>query len=182
MSELVENLKAGSANSQAQIYLELTNRLKAAGADVVALASVAGHFCENEFSEISPLPIVSMVGEVDRYLAERGFERVGILGNKVTMETRLFGGVSAAELVVPEGEDLELVNELYMNMATRGEATEFESDSLIKVGARLCSEQGAQAVLLAGTDLFLAFGDGNCGYKVVDSGLVHIDELVRQIR
>ncbi|WP_462325854.1 aspartate/glutamate racemase family protein [Desulfoplanes sp.] len=181
MSELVENLKAGSTQSQAQIYLELTNRLRAAGAEIVGLASVAGHFCEDEFSEISSLPIVSMIGQVDRCLAEQGLERVGILGNRVTMESRLFGGVSAAELVVPEGDDLELVNELYMNMATRGEATDFESDSLIKIGARLCSEQGAQAVLLAGTDLFLAFGDGDCGYKVIDSGLVHIDALVRQI-
>jgi aspartate racemase len=179
IAELVENLKAGNAASQAQIYLELSNRLKAAGADVLALASVAGHFCQREFSEISPLPIVSLIDEVDRYLAEQRIEKVGILGNKATMESRLFGGVSAAELVVPQGDDLELVNEMYMNMATRGEATEVESETLVKIGARLCSEQDAQAVLLAGTDLFLAFGNRDCGYKVIDSALIHIDALVQ---
>jgi aspartate racemase len=72
MSELVENLKAGSAHSQSQIYLELTNRLKAAGAEIVALASVAGHFCEQEFSEISPLPVVSLIGEVVNRPGYRG--------------------------------------------------------------------------------------------------------------
>jgi len=182
MSELVENLKAGSAESQAQIYLELTNRLKAAGAEMVALASVAGHFCEQDFSEISPLPVVSLISETERYLATQGYEKVGVLGNKATMESRLFGGVSAAELVVPQGDDFALVNELYMNIATRGEATKADSETLINIGSRLCSEQGAQAVLLAGTDLFLAFGDCECGYKVIDSALVHVDALLQQAR
>ena len=98
------------------------------------------------------------------------------------MESRLFGGISGAELVVPEGDDLDLASELYMSMAVRGEATEYEAKSLIKIGGRLCSEQGAQAVLLAGTDLFLAFGNRDCEYKVIDSALIHIDALVRQIR
>ena len=44
-------------------------------------------------------------------------------------------------------------------------------------GAELCSEQGAEAVLLAGTDLFLAFSGATPGFEVIDSAEVHIQAL-----
>ncbi len=178
IAQLIKNLGSGAHNAQAHIYLELTNRLMAAGADVVALASVAGHFCEKQFAEISPLPVVSLIAEMDAALARRALKKVGVLGNKATMESRLFGGISSTEIIVPQGGDLDLADDVYMHMAIRGEASESERETLVGMGARLCSEQGAEAVVLAGTDLFLAFDGRDCGYEVIDSALVHIDALV----
>jgi len=43
----------------------------------------------------------------------------------------------------------------------------------------MCEDQGAQTVVLAGTDLFIAFDGYECGFEYVDSALVHIDAIHR---
>jgi aspartate racemase len=40
--------------------------------------------------------------------------------------------------------------------------------------------QGADAVMLGGTDLFLAFQGQDCGFPVLDCADVHVDALYRR--
>jgi aspartate racemase len=44
----------------------------------------------------------------------------------------------------------------------------------------LCKAQGAEAIVLGGTDLFLAFAGQDCGFPVLDCAEVHIDALYRR--
>ena len=41
----------------------------------------------------------------------------------------------------------------------------------------MCREQGAEAVMLGGTDLFLAFQGQDCGFPVIDCAGIHIDAI-----
>ena len=41
-------------------------------------------------------------------------------------------------------------------------------------------ELGAEAVLLGGTDLFLAFEGENCGFPVFDCAAIHMDAIYRR--
>ena len=45
------------------------------------------------------------------------------------------------------------------------------------MGTALCRDQGADAVLLAGTDLFVAFEGHDPGFPVLDSAAIHIEAL-----
>jgi hypothetical protein len=40
--------------------------------------------------------------------------------------------------------------------------------------------QGAEAVLLGGTDLFLAFAGQDCGFPVIDCAEIHVEALYRR--
>src|ERR1700720_1514116 len=95
---LLNNLASNDAASQVGIYMKLTNRLAAAGAECVAITSIAGHFCVDAFKASSVLPVVDMISEVNRALAQRAFKRIGILGTRRVMETRLYGSVARAEV------------------------------------------------------------------------------------
>jgi aspartate racemase len=55
---LLGNLTSNDAATQVAIYMKLTNRLAAAGAECVAITSVAGHFCVDAFKASSVLPVV----------------------------------------------------------------------------------------------------------------------------
>ena len=44
-------------------------------------------------------------------------------------------------------------------------------------GERLCREQGAEVVLLGGTDLFLAFQGRTVDFPVLDCADVHVDAI-----
>src|SRR5205823_331545 len=77
---LVNNLSRNDAAAQVAIYTGLTNRLVSAGADCVVVTSIAGHFCIDAFKEVSPLPVVNIIAEVNRAIKERNLKRIGILG------------------------------------------------------------------------------------------------------
>lgn len=49
------------AASQVAIYMKLTKRLAAAGADCVAITSIAGHFCIDAFKTSSVLPVAEVL-------------------------------------------------------------------------------------------------------------------------
>jgi aspartate racemase len=65
-------------------------------------------------------------------------------------------------------------------MAAAGQADDRQRELLFSVGNDLCRKQGAEAVVLAGTDLFLAFEGRDCGFPTIDCARVHIDALLRE--
>ena len=180
VGQLVANIGANAAADQTRVYLDFARSLQAGGADVVVISSIAGHFCLPEFEPLSPLPIVSILPALDAEFRARKLKRVGLLGSRVTMESRLFSGISSAEVLIPEGEQLDWVDREYMNMAVAGSVTGQQREQMFKVGRELCNQQAAEAVLLGGTDLFLAFAGQDCGFTVIDGALVHIAELLRR--
>ena len=100
MRELMRNIAGNAADEQARTFLRLAQRLRSAGAELVAVASIAGHFCIREFEQLSPLPVVSAIPALDAELLQRKLGRVGLLGTRVVMASRLYDGISATEVVV----------------------------------------------------------------------------------
>ena len=102
---LLANLEAGRKEAQTTIYRRLTSRLKSAGAECVGVTSIAGHFCIEEFEKISELPVVNILTAVSDEIRIRRYETVGIIGTKTVMETRFYGGISSAKIVVPPTDE-----------------------------------------------------------------------------
>ena len=176
---LVANLASNDAGAQVAIYARLTNRLVAAGAECVVITSVAGHFCVAAFKMSSPLPVVDMIVEVGRAIEKRGLKRIGILGTRTVMMTRFYGGVASAEIVPPSGQDLDDVHEAYVAMATAGVVTEAQRLVFNTVSRKLLNEEGAEAIMLGGTDLALAFNQPDSPFPLVDCAGIHVDAIVR---
>ena len=170
--ELIANGSADRREEQAAVYAALIARLKAAGAECAAITSIGGHFCFPETERISPLPLVSAVAPLDRHLAAAGLRRVGLLGTQIVMRTRLYGQLVRTEAVAPAG-DLAALGRVYQDVATSGACTDEQRAILFDAGRRMVQDQGADAVVLAGTDLGLAFAGHDPGYPVVDALEVH---------
>ena len=81
-----------------------------------------------------------------------------------------------------QGDDLHTASDEYFAMAKSQIATTTQRELFLTIGARLCSEQGAEAVILAGTDMFLAFAGADPGFEVIDSAEVHIRALAELAR
>ena len=173
VDELVRNNLADDRDAQAAVYLGLIKRLQAAGADCAAITSLGGHFCYDETRSQSPLPLVSAVEPLDAYFAEQGLKTVGLLGIDVVMRTRLYGQLQHTKAVIPT-EDLDLVAETYRNMAIRGACHENERAIFFNAAQRMVDEQNAEAIVLAGTDLGLAFDGYDRDYRVIDALDVHV--------
>lgn len=175
---LVVNNREDNRQAQANIYARLIDRLKAAGAECAAITSLGGHFCYDETAAISSLPLVSGVTPLDAFFAAQGLERVGLLGTRVVMATKLYGQLRQTEAVAIEDE-LETLGQRYIDMALAGVATEADRRYFLDAGQRLADDHGADAVVLAGTDLNLAFDGQTTDYRVIDALEVHVDLLAR---
>jgi aspartate racemase len=177
MYALLENMAAGAANEQARIFCHHVKQLAGAGATIAAVTSIAGHFCFSELQSISPLPMVSALASLRQEIERRGISRVGLLGSKIAMESKLYGSVEGVEVVLPSDDEIQLVSEAYFAMAKEQRANSAQRDLFFKVGDRLCSKQNAEIVILAGTDMFLAFADARPTFDVIDCAEVHIKAL-----
>lgn len=180
IAELVQNLANDDRRRQAEIFLRLVRRLQAAGAQAAAITSIGGHFCLRELAAMSPLPIISALPAVDAAINRRNIKTVGVLGTRTVMESRLYGAISSAEIVLPEGKALENAHQSYIEMALAGRATDTQRRTLFSIGRQLCRVQGAEAVILGGTDLVLAFDGQDCGFPVIDSAEVHVEALYQK--
>jgi len=175
---LVRNFEARQPAPQAEIFVRLTERLQAAGAETVAITSIGGHFCIDEFWPLSPLPIIDFVEEMDRYLAQQSFRKVGLLGTDTVMKTRFYGGIESTEILVPGQDVIDQVHRAYVDMALTAKVTDEQRATMFEAGRALAA-QGAETILLGGTDLFLAFDGHQPGFDVLDCAQVHIDAIAR---
>jgi aspartate racemase len=150
-----------------------------AGANCVAITSAAGHFCIDAFKTESPLPAVDMIAEVNRAAGKLGLARIGILGTRTVMEARFYGGLTAAAIIPPGGQDLMHVHHAYVTMAASGVVTEAQRSVFNKVSRRLLNEHGAQAIMLGGTDLALVYDQQTSEFPLIDCASIHVYAIVR---
>jgi aspartate racemase len=177
--EMARNLVDGNPRRQAEIFAGLLERLKRAGAAAGAVTSMGGHFCIKELLAISPLPLVNAIPAVGTALARSGHKKVGLIGTRTVMESRLYSSITAPEVVVPEGEWLDRVHAAYSEMAQSGRVTDAHRTVFDTASHALC-ERGAEAIMLGGTDLFLAYAGRDPGFALVDCADIHVDAIYKE--
>ena len=145
----------------------------------MVVTSIAGHFCIDAFKEISPLPVIDMLAEVDEAVAARKLDRVGILGTRTVMETRFYSGISTAEVIPPSGGALDEVHEAYVTMAAAGRVTGSQRAVFDTACQRLMQDARVDAIMLGGTDLALVYNEAETDFPVVDCAAIHARAVVR---
>ena len=96
------------------------------------------------------------------------------------METRFYGRVAHAEIIPPSGPGLDAVpHQAYVEMAASGVVTEVQRKVFNTVSERLLHTDGAQAIMLGGTDLVLAFNANDANFPIVDCAGIHADAITR---
>jgi len=81
---------------------------------------------------------------------------------------------------MPETGVIGAIHDLYKEFV-EGRGSDAKADELRKIAREFVSRDGAQSVLIAGTDLSNVFTDGNAGFPMIDCARVHIDAIVRRL-
>ena len=80
--------------------------------------------------------------------------------------------------MIPDTQGVQEVNSAYLELATRAHASSENKRVLSEVALKLI-ERGAEAILLGGTDLFIAFDDISLPVPSIDCAKIHIAELAK---
>jgi aspartate racemase len=158
----------------------LVSQLAAAGAELTAIVAATPHICADRLVALSPLPLVNMLTEVAAAVRARSLKRVALLGTRFTIETRMFGCLDDIEVVMPPADEIDRIHRIYSDfVAGRGSAA--QTEELRKLAQAFVARDGAQAVLIAGTDLSTVFTESNAGFPVIDCASVHIEAIVTRL-
>jgi aspartate racemase len=158
----------------------LVANMAAGGAELTAIVAATPHVCAPQLAKLSPLPLIDMLAEVANAIRARGLTRVALLGTRTTIETRMFGGLGEIEVVMPAPGEIDRIHAIYMDVVA-GRGTAAHADELRELARTFIKRDGAQAVLLAGTDLTTIINESDAGFPALDCARVHIDAIVRRL-
>ncbi len=175
----------GTGPSPAPCLIDMAKRLVAHGAEILAIPCNTAHYYRGEVAKAVSVPLLDMIGiSVERILGDNpGIRKVGILASPAVIMTGLYNDrfkEKAVELIAPED----------------GPQTEvFESICSVKAGdkdgevkqrpgraAAALVDAGAEAILVACTELSILCDGMTCGVPVYDSAELLAEQIVRAAR
>jgi aspartate racemase len=179
MARVFKHASVGDLPGLADYLAAILARLEAGGATMAVIPAVTPHICIDQLRRLVSLPIVSLLDAVAADVRARGLRRVALFGTRFVIESDLFGRLEGVEVIRPAADEITFINDTYVTIAGSGEATSDQHAALTAIARRLC-DRGAEAVLLAGTDLSLLFNEGNTDFPNVDCARVHIQAIMRR--
>ena len=165
----------------AQYLSRLIRQMADGGAEVAAISAIAPHICLPELLPLSPLPLVDLVAETGRVIRAKGLKRVALFGTRFAVETRLFGRLDGAEIVKPSPEDLAYIHDAYLQIVKAGRGSDAIFSGLRQLAHKFCERDGAEAIVLAGTELSLVFDEANTDFPAIDCARVHVEAIMERL-
>jgi len=154
--------------------------LAAGGAEVSAIVAATPHICADQLVALSSLPLINMLTEVADAVRARGLKRVALLGTRFTIETRMFGCLDEIEVTTPHSDEIDRIHHIYSDFVA-GLGSDAQTEELRRLAQTFVTRDGAQAVLIAGTDLSMVFTQSNAGFPMIDCAGIHIDAIVQRL-
>jgi len=164
----------------ARYLASLIRSLASAGASFAAVSAVTPHLCMPELRELSYLPLVDIVDVLIHRLHERRISRVVLLGTRFTMESRLFGRLENLDVVDLVPPDVDEVHRIYLSIASDGWASPADTAYLKALCRKLHEDAGAQAIVIAGTELSLVLREGEETFPLVDCAKAHVEAITER--
>ena len=172
----VEN---GDRDGLARYLASFISSLAAGGAEMTAIVAVTPHICANELTAISPLPLIDMVSETAAEIRARGLKRIALLGTRFTVESRMFDRLGV-DVVMPKPEEIEQIHNTYMDVLF-DRSSRAQIDGLRQLARTLVARDGAEVVLLAGTDFSMVLNEHDAGFPTIDCAAVHIRAIAKKL-
>jgi aspartate racemase len=171
---------ADNRTGLAEYLAGLIGKLANAGAEFAVIPAVTPHICIAELLQLSPLPIVNLVEELQREIDTRGCRRVALFGTRFTVQSGLFGLLRHVQVVTPAADEIDFVHQTYMQLVSAGAGFQQQRESLTRLAHLWMEREGVEAVILAGTDLALLFNESNTDFPHVDCARAQLDAIVRR--
>lgn len=176
-------LRAAASGDRAELasHLDpLVEQLARAGAAFAAIGAITPHLAIRELAARSTLPLIDVVQLTRNHLVDAGLAKVALLGTRATMESRLFGGLEGIEIVDPEPDQTAAIHDLYVALVRAERASDPINRAFQLLVTDLRERSGANALVLAGTELALlrrsVWGD----VFVVECARLHVQAIVRR--
>lgn len=170
---------AGDWDRAADLLVEAGRRCVAAGASTVAICTNLMHKVAPQVEAALDVPLLHIGDAIGAEAGRRGWRTLGILGTRWVMEEEFYAERLARHgvaTVVPGATERELVDTVVFDELTRGVIREASREAYVDV-IRGLAVQGADAVVLACTEIGLLVSPEDSPLPLLDSAEVHARAL-----
>jgi aspartate racemase len=168
----------------AQGLSEAAQKLQAAGADFIVIATNTMHLVFDQVQASVSVPMLSLLDVVGEAilglrsgdLAER-MKTVGLLGTKFAMEKGFYQDALAQKgitVLVPDEGDREYVNTVIYDELVAGRIRDESRAGFVAIINKL-AERGAEGVILGCTEIPLLVGEEDAGMPLFDTTVIHAE-------
>jgi aspartate racemase len=156
-------------------------KLEAAGADFILIATNTMHLVFSEVQASVSVPMLNLLDTVGEAILARGLKTVGLLGTQFTMEKTFYPDALARKgisVLVPEADDREYVNHVIYGELVAGQVRDESRAGFVVVMDRLAT-RGAEGIILGCTEIPLLVGEADVGIPLFDTTAIHAEAALR---
>jgi len=171
--------RAGDWESAGVQLATIAKNLERAGAEVIGLATNTMHIVADTITAGLDVPFIHIADPTADALIADGFDSVGLLGTRFTMEMGFYKDRLAArglDILIPEVDRTNLNGIIYEELClgiVRDESRRIYVTAIERLAAR-----GAQAVILGCTEIGMLIDDSVSPLPVYDTTDLHAKALV----
>jgi aspartate racemase len=156
---------------------QAAQKLVAAGADVILIATNTMHLVFDEVQARVEVPMLSLLEATAEAIQRRGLSTVGLLGTRFTMEKSFYQDALAGHgitTVVPDAGDRAYVNRAIYDELVAGQIRDESRAGYLSIIRKL-AEQGAQGIVLGCTEIPLLVDEASAGIPLFDTTQIHAE-------
>ena len=96
------------------------------------------------------------------------------------IETDLFAALNDFEVIRPRGDEVDIINAIYLELVESARATEAQADGLRTIGNNMMARERLDAIVLAGTELALIRDWRELQPRILSSADLHVAAIVKR--
>jgi aspartate racemase len=156
---------------------QAAQKLAAAGADLILIATNTMHLVFDEVQARVEVPMLSLLDATAEAILARGFHTVGLLGTRFTMEKGFYQDALARQgisTLVPDADDREYVHRVIYDELVAGQIRNESRAGYVAVIRKLV-ERGAEGIILGCTEIPLLVDEASAGVPLFDTTQIHAE-------
>jgi len=186
LSELIGMMSRKEYDRVIVYLLGAIDSLKKAGADFAAMGANSPHLVFDELSQVSPLPLISIVESAYDEVRRRGLQRPGLIGTGFTMSGTFYQdvfGKREIEIILPEEPERKIIHEKLFTEIELGIFKDETRDLLIRIIEKMVHNQQIDCLILGCTEFPLILTEEKyAGIPMLNTTQLHIDAIVKYCR
>src|SRR5579863_7017881 len=172
----------GDWDGLAVLLIDAARRIRDAGADMVLLSANTAHIVADQVAAAIDVPLLHIADVAGAAAQARGFHSVGLIGTKFTLESPIFADRlrerAGLDVIAPDATGRNDLQRIIVDELTVGRI-EPQSRRQCAAIMRQLQGQGAEAIIVACTELPLLIQPDDSSLPLLDTTALHVEAALR---
>ena len=179
----IEQLQhVGNWDAAGAMLADAARSLEQAGADFIVLCTNTMHKVASSIEAAVNIPLLHIADATAMAIKQAGFNRVGLLGTKFTMEQPFYRDYLSEqhgiEVLVPNDAERDSLHQIIYQELCQGIINSESKQAVRRMMAGL-AWQGVDAIILGCTEIGLLVGKADAAVPLFDTTLLHANAAVQ---